>query len=406
MASVCLTDPQRRTEFFHETILVNLTYWLDWLDKVKDSDLLPSNYERNAVIRAVSYALNLGERAWPLTYPLITTFSPYIERAGHWEIWGKVITQALNVADKVSDRPAIANLSILLARLLFWQNRVKESITAYRQAVNFARRIKNSVIEARACSNLGYLYTEYGYWHRAEVLCWHALGLFNQLDHPHGQAHTENHLGILYIWQCQWVKAEHHLEQACAIWQAMADLNGLMYGLTNLGLLFTKINQPEKALFHLEQALHWARATGETYRIGNIYLNMGLAHNLRGHFKEAETVTRQAETIFQKHANLAGLMHAYENLGIIYQAQQDWPQAMVHLKQALAGWRELNKKQDEIQTIVHLAKCELSRGDQHQATIWMNTGRQIFNQYPQAHQYYQLPEQLKTLSRSLTEPVS
>ncbi|MCB0170846.1 MAG: tetratricopeptide repeat protein [Anaerolineae bacterium] len=406
MAVICLTDQQRRTDFFHETILINLTYWLDWLTEAKETEHFPSDYERNAIIRAISYGLDLGQPAWPSTYQLITTFSPYIERAGHWEIWGKVAGQAHTIAGKATDTSAVANLSILLARLSSWQNRFKESTTYYRQAISSARQIENRFTEARACSNLGYLYTEYGCWYRAEVLCCHALDLFKQIDNHHGQAHTENHLGILYIWQSQWRKAEHHLERACALWRAMADNNGLMYGLTNLGLLFVKTSQPEKALSYLKEALHWAKSTGETYRLGNIYLNIGLAHNLQRNFKEAVIATRQAEAIFQAHANLSGLMHAQENVGIIYQTQQDWEQAITYLNRALAGWRELNKKQDEIQTIVHLAKCELSRGDQHQAAVWMKAGQQLFNQYPQSHRYYQLPDQLEKLNRTLRENIS
>ncbi|MCB0164832.1 MAG: SEL1-like repeat protein [Anaerolineae bacterium] len=403
MASICLTDHQRRTEFFHETILINLTYWLEWLAEAKDTDPAILNHERNSIIRAISYALNYGEPAWPLTYQLITTFSPYNERGGQWEIWGKVITQAIPLAEQVGDTSALADLSSLLARLLFWQSQFQESTIYYRQAINAARQIQNRGIEARACSNLGYFYIEYGYWHRAEVLCCHALNLFKQLDNQHGQAHTENHLGILYIWQSQWRKAEHHFNQACHIWQKMADNNGLMYGLTNLGLLFVKTNQPEKALFCLREALHWAQATGETYRIGNIYLNMGLAYKLQGNFKEAEIATHQAEAIFQQHANLSGLTHAQENLGIIYEAQQSWSQAISHLERALTGWRTLNKKQDEIQILVHLAKCELRRGDQRQATIWVNESQQLFNQFPHLRRKYHLPEQLEYVSRNLLE---
>ncbi|MCB0213077.1 MAG: tetratricopeptide repeat protein [Anaerolineae bacterium] len=401
MASICLTDQHRRTEFFHETILINLSYWLNWLDDVKDADFIASSHERNGIIRAISYALNLGEKAWPLACQLITTFSPYIERSGHWEIWSKVVTQAIAVADSVGDISGIADLSPLLARLLFWQSRFHEAVVYCRRAVTSARHIKSSFIEARTYSNLGYFYTEQGNWLRAEVLCCHALNLFDQLDHHHGQAHTKNHLGILYIWRSQWSKAEHHLKQACDIWQAMGDNNGLMYGLTNLGLLFVKTKQSEKALFYLKEALSLAEATGETYRIGNIYLNIGLAYYLQSNFQEAETITRQAEKIFQQLANQPGRMHALENLGIIYQAQQDWPQAITHLERALAGWRTLNKRQDEIQTIVHLATCELNKGNQDQAVLWINKSKQLCHQYPQYRQYYQLPDQLEDISRRL-----
>jgi tetratricopeptide (TPR) repeat protein len=406
MGVVSLVDNRRRTRFFRKIVLCNLEYWLAWLDEVKERDIEDLDSERSNIVKAILFALDLGKLAWPLTQQLLTTFSSYMERRGQWETWSKILSRAIELAAKMEDTAGIATLSALLARVLFWQSRFRESTTSYRIAIKAARQIGNRFVEAQAYSNLGYYYVEHGFWYRAEVLCCRALSLFEQIDSDHGRAHTENHLGILYIWQGSWAKAQSHLKRACAIWQQMDDNNGLMYGLTNLGLLFVETNQPEEALFYLKKALHWAQATGETYQIGNIYINIGLAYNLQDNFEAAETFSREAEAIFQQHSNLLGRTHAMENLGIIYQAQQDWPQTIIYLERALAGWRTLNKKQGILQTIVRLAKCELAGGNRPQANIWINEGKQLLNQYPQSRRYYELSEQLEMISRNLLENVS
>ena len=237
MAVVSLIDNQSRTKFFHETVVRNLEFWLDWLDEVKDADIEVLFYERNNIVRAIIFALELGAPAWLLTRQLVTTFSPYMERRGQWDTWSRILRQSVHNADKLEDMPGIATLSTLLARLLFWQNRFRESTSYYRRAIKRARQIADPFIEARACSNLGYYYTEHGCWDRAKVLCCYALALFEQINSDHGRAHTENHLGILYTWQQEWAKAQLHLERACAIWQKMGDDFGLMNGYNNLGRL-------------------------------------------------------------------------------------------------------------------------------------------------------------------------
>ena len=39
MAVVSLIDNQSRTKFFHETVVRNLEFWLNWLDEIKDADI-------------------------------------------------------------------------------------------------------------------------------------------------------------------------------------------------------------------------------------------------------------------------------------------------------------------------------------------------------------------------------
>lgn len=403
MAVASLTDNQGRTQFFHEAILHNLEYWQEWLAKTRDTDLKSLDSEWNSIVRAILFAFELGDLAWPLTHPLITTFSPYMERRGFWNVWNSMLRRAIQVAELVGDEVASINLSALLARLLFQQSHFAEAGHYYRQTIRLAGRTGDKFNEARACSNLGYYYAENGQWYRAEVLCCHALKIFEQIGSDHGRAHTENHLGCLYTRQEQWLEAERHLRQACAIWQKIDDKHGLMRVYTNLGLLYVETDRPKKALSSLNRALDYAQLSGDELTIGTIYLNIGIAYRLKKEYVAAETYLRQAETIFQERAHAVGLAKIQDNLGLLYLEQRYWPAAELHLKSALQAWRNLASKYNEIQAVIYLAEYQWARGNLPQARAGLAEAEQLLARYEGVKQVRSHRARINKLRRSLRE---
>lgn len=404
MAIASLTDTQSCTRFFQRRVLISLQYWQDYI-AAREADIAAQDSERNGIIRAISFGLDLDE-AWPATYELINAFSSYMERRGYWETWNSVLSRAIEAARRAEDMVAEVNLSALSARLWQRQSRFKEAIARYRRTIRLARRNGDRFNEARACSNLGYLYIEQGHWHRAEVLCRHALSIFEQIGSDHGRAHTENHLGILYTRQRLWDKAQLHLKRACAIWQSMADDYGLMHGFINLGMLYVESKRPSEALTYLEKALYQARLVGEELHIGTIYMNMGIARRLKGEPAQAEAFTWKAKAIFHRFSNLSMLALAWENLGLACLAQEKWQEAGQHLEAALAAWDNLNHKYGRIKTLKYLVEHELALGNQAQASARFDELERLVQQNDWAVEYLDLRSFLMECRRSLTGPQS
>jgi len=338
MDAVSLTDTLSRDKLFRHLVTKNVSYWHTWANNHL-VDVLDVDRERDNIIRAISFALDLEETAWSTVRPLIELFSPYVERRGIWENWSDLLSRAIIVARQLGDLEGAANLLGILARLLYRQSRFRESVAAYRQAIHLSRQIQYRFGEARACTNLGYFYVESGYWYRAEVLCCYALEIFKQINNDHGQAHTENHLGILYTRLGLWEKAQQHLDQACHVWQTMGDDHGLMSGLVNLSLLYLDQERPDEALLSSKKALRQATLTGEELQVGIIHMNIGFAYKLKGDLTQAEQYSRQAEKIFRHFSTSQWLTNVLENLGVICFEQQRWDEAILHLEATLAARR-------------------------------------------------------------------
>jgi tetratricopeptide (TPR) repeat protein len=310
-----------------------------------------------------------------------------MERRGHWETWHGVLSRALETVAHANRPVHHITLTVLLARLLQRQGRSDEAMACYRRVIRLARRREDRFNEARACSNLGYLYINRGSWRRAEVLCCRALAIFEPLGSDYGRAHTENHLGILYTHQRRWAEAQGHLEEACRIWQRIEDGHGLMRGFINLGHLYNQRGVFDRAICYHEQALQQAKSVGEEAETGMILINRAIAQKKGGDLAGAASSLAEAKTIFQRLSDEKGLALVWHNLGWLCVDQQQWPDAKRYLETALAAARRLGDDYLEIETLVGLVKYELGGSRQAGALARLEALDQFINRHPQYETY-------------------
>ncbi len=396
-----LVDTQSCVNFFERQILHQLGYW-GRHEAIKKNEFNILDRRRESILNVITFGLELKE-AWPLVYDLILAFTRYMERRGHWQVWNTLLSRAIELANQVGDTAGAMTLSVLLARLYNRQSRPEETIYYYRQAIHLARQGGNQYEEARACSNLGYLYVTRGQWWRAEVLCCHALIIFEALKSEHGQAHTHNHLGVLYTRRRIWGQAEDHLQRACILWKSMNDLHGLIYGFENLGLLFNEMRQPDVALIHLEKALEQARNTGEESELGTIWMNMGITYRQNGDLKQAKAYIKQAEAIFYKFSNSLGLAQVWDNLGMVYFRQRKWTEADHYLKTSLEKYRALKNWDGEIKVLLNIIEYELEQENQAQVAIQLDEIEVLVRHYTQSGQQDYLNQRLEEYRGRLLE---
>lgn len=399
MAVSAVSNRPDFTTLFRRRVLTNLNYWQEFVAN-HSTDLAVLDSERERIVTAISFALEL-KGAWPDVYQLINSFSPHIERRGLWKIWNQLLHQALDVAQNLDDLASAITLSTLLARLLQRQRQTQQAIWYYRRTIRLARQMGHDFEKARACTNLGYLYAEQGNFYRAEVLCCHALIIFEKIESEHGCAHTENHLGFSYARQGRWEQARYYLERACSRWQAMGDNHGLMRGFINLGLLYNELEAPTQALDYLKKALYLAQLTGETLDTGTIYMNMSNSYRLNDDLSQAETYAQQAAAIFRRFSNSIGLAWIWINLGATYLEQKKWPEAKSHLETALNICRGLHDKYGEIKALTSMIDYDIATGNSHQANIHLDELIQRLNQYNHAKNDPHIQRLLKKHRRSL-----
>ncbi len=371
--------------FFKQRVVQSARRWQQFVaDKQADTAQLEARRER--ILRAISFALSSVD-AWPAARHLIERFAPYMERRGYWDTWQDILTQAIEAAARFGDTAGQITLMALLARLCQRQSRIRETIRLYRCVIRLARRTGNRFEEARACSNLGFLYIDnLGRWQRAEVLCCHALAIFEDLGSDHGRAHTENHLGILYTRQRAWEQAEQHLKQACVLWQAMGDNLSLIYGFENLGMLYFEMERPLEALTYLDQAVNQAQLNGEEIELGTIWSNIGITYRQNGDLEKAELYIKRAENIYRRFSKALGLAQVWNNLGEVYFDQGKEAQARQTWQASLAAFGNLNNWDGQIKVLINLVEAELTVQNHGQAKVHLDKLEDVILQYTQGKQ--------------------
>ena len=318
-----------------------------WQEDDHLSRLNPSEFdsEKEAMIKMIQLGLD-HDPFWPLVKKMILILSSYVERRGDWGNWLQTIEKAIEVAKQLGDDSAALEITNLRGRVLQRMSKHVELKQNYRQVIRLAKITGNQIEEARACSNLGFSFIELGRLWRAEVLSQHALNIFNEQNHSHGQAHTNNHIGLLYLNKKNYLLSRDHFDEACRIWREMEDDYNLIKGLSNLGFLYNEMEDPEQAALVLNEALELGKAQGEAGLIANTYLNLGVSHRLMRNTSEALNFTQKAEAIFKEQKDQIGVYLAWENFGHIHQDISDHHKALNYFASAQDGFKNKGMAKD------------------------------------------------------------
>lgn len=340
MAVTHITETLDHTTHFQNCVERMLTYWNEH-DAVKTIDVTVLDRERNRILKNITLGLDI-KPLWSIVKKLVIAFAPYMERRGFWDVWHGVLEQAIRMAQRANDVEAETTLTAFMARLCQRMSRPEDVARYYRRVIRLARQSGNQFEEARACSNLGYLYIDGGHWWRSEVLSQHALAIFDELGSEHGRAHTHNHFGVLYIRQEEWSKAEYHLRCACQIWEETNDIHSLIYGYINLGSVYVEISDPDQALPALQKAYQYSQTTGELSTIAKIWNNMSISYRLQKDWENAKTFAQKAEERFREYLDHQQLAYVWNNLGLIMLGSGKTTQAIEYLEMSLNMHQTVN----------------------------------------------------------------
>lgn len=359
--------------------------------------------ERVQACHILDFGLRSAE-SWASAKALTIDLATYMERSGQWESWQQILERAIATAQRLRDTDHEITLTALLARLYQRWSKPAVMVQSYRRVIRLARRNGNRYELARACSNLGYHYILAGNLWRAELLNYHALAIFNELESNHGRAHTHNHLGILFTRQYDWVKAEEHLLAACAIWQASHDHFGLMRGYGNLGFLYLETTNYNAAIEYSTLALKLAETLGEEPLIGNFASNISFSQLKLEDVPKAKQFADLAEMIFKRYADHSGLARLSHTKGLIAIHENNYAQAQDCLSYALNTLEEhyflIQVKFTKIKLEIRLYNYTVAKQELAEVETWINkhpasSAMQLFT--GKLDEYRRCLEQVSTL---------
>jgi tetratricopeptide (TPR) repeat protein len=259
----------------------------------------------------------------------------------------------------------------------------QEAYAAYQRAIDLFREIKDDVRAAIILSNMGGVYLEFGDYQKAIGNYEEALETFLKAGKTPplrlNQAGLIINIGSIYESVGDKEKGLEYYERALKEYRDVMDSDTLASALHNIGRVSNALGRTDEALKYHDQAMAIFKKTDDPLGIANTLRDMsevydGLAkrqtdpaEQRRQWLKAAENL-KQALDIARKMENQSRIAEFLTNLGEIYNALGEQPQAQASLNEALPLRRAIGDRSGEAKSRYHLARVERDQGN-HSAAI-------------------------------------
>lgn len=259
----------------------------------------------------------------------------------------------------------------------------QEAFAAYQRAINLFREIKDNVRAAIILSNMGGVYLEYGDYQKAIGNYEEALETFLKAGNTPplrlNQAGLIINIGSVYESVGDKEKGLEYYERALKEYRDVMDNDTLGSVLHNIGRVSNALGRSDEALKYHEQAMAIFKKTDDPLGVANVLQNVsevytGLAKQeadpaaQRRQWLKAADNLKQALEIARKMGNQSRIAEFLTNLGEVYLALGEEPQAQASLNEALSLRQAVGDRNGEAKSRYHLARVERDQGN-HNAAI-------------------------------------
>jgi CHAT domain-containing protein/tetratricopeptide (TPR) repeat protein len=226
---------------------------------------------------------------------LLSLYESYVAiRTNHYES-GETALNALLSQDGVDPDVRMRGLNFL-AQSHWFQAHYDQALALYQDAYTLAESIGDLTYQAFALLNMSMIYHEIGYYDQALKLSMESLELFRRLGDIEHEAHALYEVGKNAVQLGRWHDAQHYYQQATARYEQL----------------------------------------GVVAQQANLYCLLGMLHHALGDVDASEAAYLRGLEIGQslEHGDPAVTMDGWLLLGLLYQTQERWPQALEAYGQA------------------------------------------------------------------------
>jgi len=194
-----------------------------------------------------------------------------------------------------------------------------------------------------------------------------ALGLFEAIPHPAGQAESLMVAGAIHDRSGRLEAALDVLEQATSYYAELGDQRRLARSLVQRGISLMRANQTELAMELFDRGARQFRALGDRQGEGATLVNHGMLLARGGRMLDAEPLFERALEAFVDAGDLRGQAMALGNLAGIAGERRDWSRSIEWAEQSLVLFEQLGAQTDIARVSYNLGVQHRRRGELDQA---------------------------------------
>ena len=251
-----------------------------------------------------------------------------------------------------------------------------DSAIAYAQkAKALAQSVKYFEGVAIALKNIGNAY--YNQAKHVDALDYwkQALEIFKTINDEIGEANILSNIGSIYFDQKDLTNALDYNLQSLKLAEKTKDKLRILTALNNIGgVYFEKPATQDKALDYFLKALPLSEELGDTYAIGTTSVNLGEIYYVKNQDSLALHYYFKSIKAFN---NSEGSPYSYNAIGKLYNRKGNYGLAISYHNKALAIAEKLNGSLDIVQSLMGLAKTNISKKDFTEALIYLKKAEKI-----------------------------
>ncbi len=296
---------------------------------------LPVAHQTQA-LHTLSYAFKVS-RLWPQTRHLLLAVAPYMEQAGHREVWLPYLEQGITLSRQHNDVDAEAQLRLQVG-ILHQRRSDYETARGYLEAsaALFGKQ-DDASRQAQALGQLAYVARLQRHFDEAIKL----VDRVHQLSAGQAElAYSYLVLGSVAYDRRAWPEAVAAFEKSLRLWPEF-DRRMVARTLISLGLALEATKDYQQATTITQQAIDELEELGDVLyqaiarmNLGNIYLRQGQPAAALELYQIAEKVFRQVQDQFH-------LARICQNKGIAYRRLGRWAEAEAAYTACIQRQRQL-----------------------------------------------------------------
>lgn len=243
------------------------------------------------------------------------------------------------------------------------------------QAKELAEKVNYKEGLANALKNIGIGYYYQGkdvealnYWKQS-------LEIFKSIKDEVGTSSILNNIGAIYFNQKDLTNALDYYLQSLKLAEKTKDKLRILTALNNIGgVYFEKPVTHDKALSYFLKSLPLSEELNDTESYGTTSANLGEIYYVRKNDSLALFYFNKAVKAFNDSENSP---YAYNNLGKVYDRQQRFDLAIAYHRKALDIAKKLNGTLDIVQSLMGLAKTNISKKNWAEALSYLKEAEQL-----------------------------
>ncbi len=255
-------------------------------------------------------------------------------------------------------------------------SKAEDSAIAYAlKAKELAESVQYQEGIAYALKNIGIGYYNQGKDVEALDNWKRSLDIFKSIKDEIGTANILNNIGAIYFYQKDLTNALEYYLQSLKLAEKTKDKLRILSVLNNIGgVYFEKQATYDKALIYFLKALPLSEELKDSETFGTIAANLGEIYYVRNNDSLALIYFYKSAKAFNNSENSP---YAYNSLGKVYNRENKYDLAIFYHKKALDIANKLNLPRDIVQSLMGIAKTNISTKKYNDALIYLKRTEKI-----------------------------